>query len=211
MADPDLHALREDVESHLEVPAFDTVVARGRRIRRRRLVLAASGTAVLVALTAVGVGWPRNRDQSTDPIHRPDTPFHREGAHAVLTAPEALVDSDTSRVDGTGAMLAEVRVVARRTPGVARRCRDAGDRTVVRWVGPDGRSTAWLDRARTVAPLDAGFVVAAAPEGCRAGAAAGGRTYLVDASGSPRPVAWRVGGSGRSTGRGCAATPRRRR
>jgi hypothetical protein len=191
MAEPDLRALREDVESHLAVPAFDTVVARGRHIRRRRVALAASGTAVLVALTAVGVGWPRDRDQSTDPIHRPAAPFHREGTRAVLAAPDALVDSDTSGVDGTGAMLAEVRVVARRVPGVERRCRDAGDRTVVRWAGPDGRSAAWLDRARAVQPLDAGFVVAAAREGCTSGAAAGGRTYLVDASGSPRPVAWR--------------------
>ena len=191
MAEPDLLALREDVESHLEVPAFDTVVARGGRIRRRRRLLAASGTAVLVALTVVGVGWPRDSDRSTDPIHRPAVPFHRDGARAVLAAPDALVDSDTSGVDGGGAMLAEVRVVARQVPGVEQRCRDTGDRTVVRWIAPDGRSAAWLDRARTVHPLDAGFVVAAAPEGCRSGAAAGGRTYLVDASGSPRPVTWR--------------------
>lgn len=191
MAEPDLHALREDVESHLEVPAFETVVARGRHLKRRRVVLAASSAAVLVALTTVAVGWPRDRDQSTEPIHRPAVPFHRDGAGAVLAAPDALVDSDTSRVDGTGAMLAEVRVVGRKVPGVEQRCPDTGDRAVVRWVAPDGRAAAWLDRARTVRPLSAGFVVAAVPARCRSGAAAAGRAYVVDASGSPRPVRWR--------------------
>ena len=192
-----LRSLRADVAAHLDVPDFEVVAGRGRRLRRRRAVGAAMGAAVVVALAVLGVAWPTETNRTLPTVHQPTPRPDRDPARGVLADPEAQVDPAASKVDGSGDMLAVV---------VAPAGEDAdGDgcpgRTVLRWMGADGRTRAWVDRPRVVEPLRDGFVVAARP-GCRTGTGADGPAYLVDGSGRTRPITWTAGAE-----RVCGARP----
>ena len=200
MDESDLRSLRRDVETGIAIPDFDVVAARGRRIRQRRTITAAVGAAVAVAVTLIGVTRPFDSDRSVQPVHQPAPRFDQAGARAVLTDPDAQVDTDVSRVNGAGDLLAVVLVPV--LGGGSSGCPNAGGRSAMRWVGADGSTRSWVDRPRVVEPVEGGFVVAAVPDGCRTGGPAEDRAYLVDDSGRTRGIAWAPGAE-----EVCAAQP----
>jgi hypothetical protein len=194
MDESDLRALRVAVEEHLDVPAFEEVAARGRRIRRRRTVGAGVAAAAAVLVTLVGISHPFTADHSQQPVDRPaprpSLRLDQHGARQVLGAATAQVDSEASRIDGVGDLLARV-VVADRSFTSRDRC--GTGRVALRWSGVGGAQRSWTDTARTLVPLDQGFVVAAAPRACRSGTAPTREAYVVDGSGLPRALAWAPG------------------
>jgi hypothetical protein len=174
----DLRRLGEDLESRLDPPGFDVVHARVRRIRRRRNATMTVVAAVVVLLALFGLTRGLVANRSTPPV-APAPTLDPEGAHRVLADPNAMVDTDTSRVDGTGAMLAVVHLA-----GATTDC----TRTAMRWTGPRETTRAWLDVRRRVKALPAGFVVAASH--C---ADSDHAAYLVDRYGLPHPITWGAG------------------
>jgi hypothetical protein len=182
-----LRSARGDVEAHIEVHDFAVVAERGRRIRRRRAVVASAAVAVALAVVTVGAVSTFDRDRSQGPVQQPAPTIDRKGAARVLTAPDAQVDPDASQVDGAGDLLAVVTL-----PGGSGAC-GAPDGTALRWTGVDGGSRAWVDRRRAVVPLVDGFVVGAVPRACRSGAPSETRAYLVDRAGETHGIAWGSG------------------
>jgi hypothetical protein len=198
-----LRSLRADVESKVELPPFAEVAARGARIRRRRTVTTGAVAALAVVLTTLGVARSFDSQRSAQPVNEPAPTIDTEDARRVLSDPDAYIDPDRSRVDGSGAMLAVVVVNGSRALGGGNAaCPDADRRSALRWTGSDGETHAWLDRVRDVRALPDGFVVAAAPRDCRTGDASDARAYAVDESGTPRRINWQDGAE-----RVCASRP----
>jgi len=175
----DLRRLGADLESHLDPPGFQGVHARVRRIRRRRnaTLSAAVAVVVLLVLVALTQGLPTSR--SAPPVS-PAPTLDPDGARRVLADPTAEVDTNLSRVDGIGAMLAVVRL--------ARGTRDRCALAAMRWSGPKESARSWLDVARRIRPLPVGFVVAASR--CPGSDHA---AYLVDGQGIPHAIRWTGG------------------
>ena len=184
MDESGLRSVGADVESHLEVPDFATVAARGRRIHRRRTVAGVTGVAVVVALTVLGIARPFENNRTLQPVHQPELKVDRHGAHRVLADPGAQVDSVLSRVDGRGDMLAVIDAPAG-SSGPDNSCANPVSQEALRWTAADGGSRSWVDRVKVVVPLEDGFVVGRTR--CGAGAA---RSFLVDAAGRPRSITW---------------------
>jgi hypothetical protein len=189
--DDQLQGLRADVEANVDVPDFDHVAARADRVRRRRTMVASAATALLVAIVAVGVTRSFDSARTIQPVHQPVPHVDRKAARVVLAHPGAYVDTDASRVDGHGDVLSEVRFGT--VVGAHGACSGTTRSTALRWLGANGRTTAWLERPRPLLALPNGFVVGALPAGCRTGAASDGRAYLVDSSGVPRGITWAAG------------------
>ena len=198
-----LRSLRADVESNVDLPDFAGVAERGARIRRRRIAATGAVAALAVAVTAFTVTRTFDSDRSQQPIHQPAPTIDPEGARRVLTDPDAVVDSDASRVGLAGAMLAVV-VVPERTSGggPSGPCPPADKRGALRWTGPGGSTRALVERVRKVEPVPGGFVVAAVPRPCRTDDPADARAYMVDGAGTPRGITWAVGAE-----RVCATRP----
>ena len=184
-----LRSLRTDVESRIEPPDFGAIAARGDRIRRRRTVAAGAGTALVVALTVLGLSGPLDRDEVVRPVQQPAPRVDLDGARAVLTDPDALVDPDASRVNGAGDMLAVVVVPDRRFGSGTGRCPGSRTRSALRWSS-GGRVRSWTEATRPIQPLEDGFVVGAVPAACRSEDPDDARAYLVDATGRPRGITW---------------------
>ena len=174
----DLRRLGADLESRLDPPGFEGVHTRVRRIRRRRNATLTGVATVVVLLALLGLTRGLTSNHSMPPV-APAPTLDPEGARRVLADPNAVLDTDTSRVDGAGAMLAVVRLAGATTP-----C----SRTAMRWTGPRDSSRAWLDVHRRVRPLPVGFVVAASQ--C---ANSDHAAYLVDRDGLPHPITWGAG------------------
>ncbi len=188
MDESDLRSLRRDVESGIVLPDFDVVATRGRRIRQRRTISVAAGAALAVVVTLIGFTRPFDSHRSVQPVHQPAPRFDRAGARAVLTDPDAQVDTDTSRVNGAGDVLEVVLVPALGSGSSG--CPNAGGRSAMRWVGADGSTRSWVDSVRWIVPVEDGFVVAAVPAGCRTGGPAEDRAYAVDGTGEIRGISW---------------------
>jgi hypothetical protein len=186
-----LRSLGRDVESGIDLPDFEGVAARGHRIRQRRAVGAAAGVALAAVVILVGVTRGFESQRSVEPVHQPAPHVDRTGARAVLTDPDAQVDTETSRVNGSGDVLEVVLVPA--LGGGSSGCPNAGGRSALRWVGADGSTRAWVDGVRSILPVEDGFVVAAVPEGCRTGGAGEDRAYVVDGTGAVRGISWYAG------------------
>jgi hypothetical protein len=186
----DLRGLGVDLESRLDPPAFEGVHARVRRIRRRRSATMTAVAAVVVLLALVGLTRGLHTNRSAPPV-TPAPTLDPEGARRVLADPDAEVDTDNSRVDGAGAMLAMVGLSGRTGDGCAR------DATALRWTGPGASARSWLDVARRVEALPSGFVVAASH--CPG---SDHPAYLVDGEGVTHAIRWR--GAAASV---CAARP----
>ena len=189
MDESHLRSLRPDVESNVDVPDFALVAARGARIRRRRTVAAGVGTALVVAVTALGVARVFDNDRPVQPVEQPAPRLDERGARRILSDPDAQVDPQSSRVNGVGDMLAVVVVPTRSFSNDQGSC--PGGRTALRWSGSDGAVRAWVDRPRAIEPVQGGFVVAAVPKACRSGDPAQDRAYLVDRSGRAHGIAWK--------------------
>lgn len=188
-----LRSLRADVEANVDLPDFAAVAERGARIRRRRTATTGVVAVLAVVVTAFTLTRTFDTERTEQPVHQPAPTIDPEGARRVLADPDAEVDADASRVDGAGAMLAVVVVRDRTLDGSGGDCPPAGQRSALRWTGPDGASRAWVDRARAVEPVAGGFVVAAVPRACRSDDPADARAYLVDGTGTPRAIAWDPG------------------
>jgi len=184
-----LRSLGADVESRVDLPDFAAVAERGARIRRRRTAVTGAVAALAVAVTAFTLTHAFDSNRSQQPIHQPAPTIDPEAARRVLSDPDPQVDTDASRVDGAGAMLAVVVVRDRAFGGgSAGSCPPAGQRSALRWTGPRGGTRAWVERVRRVEPVPGGFVVAAVPRACRSDDPADARAYLVDATGIPRGI-----------------------
>lgn len=194
--DDQLRYLRADVEANVDVPDFGRVAARGARIRRRRTIAVSAAVAVVVAVVLVGATRPFSTSQSLQPVHRPAPSIDNKGARVVLADPAAYVDTDASRVDGRGNVLALVR------DDLSGTCPGTGPSTAMRWMGSEGRTHAWPELPRPVLALPDGFVVGAVGPDCDTTGANDARAYLVDSSGVPRAITWAVGAE-----RICAAHP----
>jgi hypothetical protein len=179
--------VRSDVEAHVELPDFGVVAERGRQVRRRRAVVAGAAVTVAVLVVTVGAAHTFDRDRTQGPVQRPAPTIDSKAAVRVLSAPDAQVDPDASKVDGAGDLLAVVTV-----PGDSDAC-GAPDGTALRWSGADGGSRSWLERRRPVVPLWDGFVLGSVPSACRSGAPGEARAYLVDGSGEAHGIAWGQG------------------
>jgi hypothetical protein len=179
------------VESGIELPDFEDVAARGHRIQQRR-ALATTAAVGLVAVVVLGV-LTRGlaSDRSVEPVHEPAPKLDRAGARAVLTDPDAQVDTDGSRVNGSGDVLEVVLVPA--LGGGSSGCPNPGGRSALRWVGANGGTRSWVDGVRSISAVEDGFVVAAVPPGCRTGGAAEDRAYLVDGDGAVHGISWSAG------------------
>lgn len=202
MAEHGLRSLVADVESHLAVPDFDLVAARGARVRRRRAAAVAAGTAAVVLVVLVAVAWPLTDDRSSEPVHRPHPGVDHDGARTVLADPDAQVDPDVSGVDGHGNQLTLVRVSHPGFAGATGASSEACDATALRWLGTGGRTRAWLAHPRVVQPLADGFVVTGNDPSCRTARGAG-TAYLVGHDGRLRTIDWGPGARrvcGRDTG-----------
>ena len=105
-----LRSLGADVESRVDLPDFAAVAERGARIRRRRTAVTGAVAALAVAVTAFTLTHAFDSNRSQQPIHQPAPAIDPEAARRVLSDPDAQVDTDASRVDGAGAMLAVVVV-----------------------------------------------------------------------------------------------------
>jgi hypothetical protein len=191
-----LRSIRDDVEAHVDVPDFAGVAERGRRIRRRRVVVSGVSVAAAVALVTFGLARTFDGERALQPVHPPVPSIDRRGAVQVLTDPDAQVDPDASKVNGAGDLLAVVTV-----PGGTDAC-GAPDGDVLRWSGVDGGSRSWLERQRPVVPLADGFVVGAVPRACRTGAPGEAGAYLVDQDGRAHGIVWENGAD-----RVCAGRP----
>jgi len=197
-----LRSLGADVESKVDLPDFGAVAERGARIRRRRTAATGAVAALAVAVTAFTLTRTFDTNRSQQPIHQPAPTIDPEAARRVLSDPDAQVDTDASRVDGSGAMLAVVVVRDRTFGQTAGSCPPASQRSALRWTGRGGGTRAWVERVRRVEPVPGGFVVAAVPRPCRSDDPADARAYLVDGSGVPRGIVW-----GRGAERVCATRP----
>lgn len=191
MDESQLRSLRWDVEAGIEVPDFEGVAARGRGIRLRRARATTAAVAVVAAVVLGVLTRGPGSDQSVEPVHDPAPKLDRAGARAVLTDPDAVVDTDTSRVNGSGDVLQVVLVPALGAGSSG--CPNAGGRSALRWVGADGSTRSWVDDVRSILPVEDGFVLAAVPEGCRTGRPGEDRAYVVDGAGTVRGMTWFAG------------------
>ncbi|NUR09231.1 MAG: hypothetical protein HOQ45_19790 [Nocardioidaceae bacterium] len=199
--DDRLRTLRSDVEDHLALPEFAVVQARARGIQRRRTAIATAAVVLVTAVTAVTVARLTDTTRSAPPVDRPPTlKVDSEEARRVLRDPRAQLDTDLSRVDGTGSMLAVVRVTKPSFRTQEARACPRGS-SVLRWTSWGGSRHVWLDAPREVRALPAGFVLGAPPRECRGPRQHG--AYFVDADGHPRSITWTHGAR-----RVCAPDPR---
>lgn len=186
-----LRSLGPDVEANLELPDFDVVGRRARRIKARRTRTVAAVAVAAVLATMVFVARTATTDRSAPPVDRPGPVLDTKGAQRVLRDPDAAIDPDASRVDGRGDMLAVVGV-ARLTFGGSGSC-GAPLTGALRWTSPAGRERAWVSPPRPVVPLATGFVVGQVRPACRSGVSGEDATFLVDGSGRPHGVTWGPG------------------
>lgn len=207
MAESPFRQAREEIESRTEIPDFDLIAARGHRLRRRRR--AAGAAASMLAVAAVlGIGvalQPSDRDRGADPVEDP-TPFVEQDAAAIIAHPDAVLDVDNLAVGPTGDF-----VVVVTAPGAPARpsCPGPAAGAFV-WIGADGGFRAWSDYAtgRGVEAVPGGFVVAAAPEGCRSETRPeDALPYFIDAEGNRRDISWETGPGGESMVDRCKEAP----